>query len=201
LLKNLGYTIKDWDIDVFHKINHDWTSPILDAILPVLRESIVWVPLYAFLILFGYINFGKNAWYWALAAIASTIVSNYVSSDLIKPYYGRLRPCMDGMLEPAARLLLGRCPSSGSFTSSHATNHFAVAAFLFFTLKHVAKWSVYFFIWAACICYAQVYVGVHFPIDVIFGGVLGISIGYFIASLFNYKNGLLTPSVKQHKLW
>jgi undecaprenyl-diphosphatase len=154
------------------------------------------MPLYLFLILFGYYNFGNKGLYWIGAAIATVVLSNFISSDLIKPYFNQLRPCRETMLEPAARLMVKYCPSSGSFTSSHATNHFALAMFIFTTLKHYAKWTKWFFVWAALICYAQVYVGVHYPIDVIYGAALGSFIGYIGAKLFNIKTGLLQPKAQ-----
>lgn len=161
--------------------------------MPLLRESSIWVPLYLFLIIFGYLNFGVKAFYWMLGAIITVIITNYVSSDILKPLYGRLRPCRDSMLDPSANLLLNRCPSSGSFTSSHATNHFGLAVYLFITLKHIAKWSIWFFAWALLICYAQIYVGVHFPFDILGGAFVGTTIAYIISTLFNYKVGLLKP--------
>lgn len=128
-----------------------------------------------------------------LGAIVTVVISNYISSDLIKPFFDMPRPCRDSMLEPAARLMVKYCPSSGSFTSSHATNHFALSAYIVGTLVHLAKWTRWFYVWAAIICYAQVYVGVHFPIDVIYGAMLGGFIGFLCSKLFNFKVGYLQP--------
>ncbi|MEQ1554224.1 MAG: phosphatase PAP2 family protein, partial [Ferruginibacter sp.] len=100
----------------------------------------------------------------------------------------RLRPCNDHTLRDTFTLLIGYRPQSSSFTSSHATNHFAMAAFFFYTLKqYFGKFSVLFFIWAALICFAQVYVGVHFPLDVICGGIIGFIFGYLCATSFNKR--------------
>jgi membrane-associated phospholipid phosphatase len=164
--------------------------------MPILRESIVWVPLYLFLVLFGYYNFGIKGIYWMLAAIVTITFSNFISSDVIKELVDRPRPCRDSMLEPGARLLLNRCPTSNSFTSSHATNHFTLAMFIYQTLKQVAKWAKWFFVWAFVIIYAQVYVGVHFPIDVIAGALLGCGIGVITANLYIYRFGLLAPKTQ-----
>jgi membrane-associated phospholipid phosphatase len=193
----LADQLQNFDYDLFNKINHEWTNSFFDVVMPFLRESIVWVPLYLFLIIFGYINFGKNGLFWILGAIITVIISNYISSDIFKVWIDRPRPCRDSMLEPGARLLINRCPSSGSFTSSHATNHFAVAVYMYATLKHIAKWAIWFFAWALCICYAQVYVGVHFPIDIIGGIFLGAMVGYTMSLVFNHKFGFLQPLEKQ----
>jgi undecaprenyl-diphosphatase len=78
------------------------------------------------------------------------------------------------------------CPQSSSFTSSHAMNHFCFATFLYFTLHDAALiWRRLALIWAGLICFGQVYVGVHFPLDVLAGGILGALFGYIVAKLFN----------------
>ncbi|MBK8699845.1 MAG: phosphatase PAP2 family protein [Saprospiraceae bacterium] len=81
--------------------------------------------------------------------------------------------------------MLVRCGSGYSFTSSHATNHFAIATFLSFSLgTFLRKVRTPLFTWAGVISLAQVYVGVHFPLDVLCGGLLGFSVGLFWAWVF-----------------
>jgi membrane-associated phospholipid phosphatase len=187
----LNNRLLEFDYDLFHKINHDWTNPFLDRVLPFVRESVVWVPLYLFLVVFGWVNYGRKGYYWILAAIATVVIANFISSDIIKVVFYRDRPCRDSLLEPAANLLINRCPISSSFTSSHAVNHFSIAMFLFQTMKYSVKKTWLFFIWAFLIIYAQVYVGVHFPVDVIFGALIGCTIGYTTSAIFNYRAGIL----------
>lgn len=75
---------------------------------------------------------------------------------------------------------------SSSFISSHATTHFGIAMFIYATLRDFAPyWMPLFFAWAAIIAYAQVYVGVHFPIDIFCGALVGCLIGFLISRLFN----------------
>jgi membrane-associated phospholipid phosphatase len=180
-----------FDYDLFNKINHDWTNSIFNGVLPYVRESIVWVPLYVFLAAFGLLNYGKRAYGWILAAIVTAALANFISSDIIKTYFYSDRPCRDASLIPEANLLINRCPISSSFTSSHAVNHFAVAMFLFQTMRFSVKKAWLFFLWAFIIIYAQVYVGVHYPLDVVFGGLLGCSIGYLTSTLYHYRAGIL----------
>ena len=91
---------------------------------------------------------------------------------------GRVRPCNDPEMASQLQMLAGYCGGNGSFTSSHAANHFGMAVFLFLTARHIlGKWSLLFFAWAFIVCYAQVYVGVHFPLDVIGGALLGSILG------------------------
>jgi len=125
---------------------------------------------------------------WLLFFGCLPILTDFISSDIIKENFFRLRPCNDPLMADKIRFLLSYKPQSSSFTSSHATNHFALAAFFYFTLKKYFKnWSILFFIWAFMICYAQVYVGVHYPFDVIVGGMIGFFMGFLIAAFFNKK--------------
>ena len=90
------------------------------------------------------------------------------------------------------RFLLSYRPQSSSFTSSHAANHFGLATFFYFTLRnYIHHWTWAFFAWAFIIIYAQVYVGVHYPVDVIAGGLVGLLFGYLSAKSFNKNYSLL----------
>ena len=184
-------TLLNWDRWLFAKINQDWTNPFFDYMFPLWREAITWVPLYIFLLLFILINFGKRAWPWMIGLLVTVSLCDQISSHLIKPFIDRLRPCNDLLLVDKIRLLLNYCSDSRSFVSSHATNHFGMAFFIYLTLKpYLQKWTYLFFIWAATISYGQVYIGVHYPTDVICGALLGTIIGYFTAWLFNSRFGL-----------
>lgn len=159
--------------------------------MPLVRNAQTWIPLYLFLLLFVVFNYKKNIWWWILFAAAVPVLSDFVSSVLIKNNIHRLRPCNDPDMIDQVRFLLSYRPQSSSFTSSHATNHFAMAAFFFFTLRNkINSFALLFFLWAALICYAQIYVGVHYPLDIVCGAFIGFLIGYFISLRFNKDFGL-----------
>lgn len=172
------------------KINRDWQSPLFDHVSLFIREASFWAPVYVFLLLFITLNFGKQGIWWALALIGLIALSDILSSHVIKELLYRPRPCRDAEMAGKIRFLAKTCGLNGSFTSSHATNHFAIAMFVFQTLRRSTKLWALGFIWAGAISYAQVYVGVHYPIDVIGGAVLGAGLGYVAASLFNHQTGL-----------
>ncbi len=177
--------ILDLDRDLFLKINNSWTNSFLDGVFPWWRDATTWMPLYLFLLLFIFLNFGWKAWPWLLALIITVSLTDQLSSNLLKNWVNRPRPCNDELLRMHVNLLINRCPSSGSFPSSHAVNHFGVAVFFYMTLhKYLGKWSLLFFAWAATISYGQVYVGVHYPLDIIGGAIIGSIIGYLTASVF-----------------
>ncbi|MEO7049230.1 MAG: phosphatase PAP2 family protein [Ferruginibacter sp.] len=174
------------DRALFHVLNGKLHDSFFDWLMPLVRNSMTWVPLYFFLLLFVVINFKKDRWWWLAIAAATAIISDAISSDIIKENIFRLRPCSDPTLADSVRFLLDYRPQSSSFTSSHAFNHFSMAAFFYYTLRgKMGKWSLLFFLWAGTISYAQVYVGVHFPLDVICGGLIGFVLGYLSAKSFN----------------
>jgi membrane-associated phospholipid phosphatase len=183
------------DFWLFNKINGQWTNDCLDVVLPLLRESIFWIPLYFFLLIFIWANFGKKGLYWALFLICTAAMCDVVSSHIIKQAIFRYRPCRNPEIGAKVRLLVSYCGSNSSFTSSHATSHFGIAMFIYKSLgKYTSGWTGLFFIWAAVICYAQVYVGVHFPFDILCGALVGCMIGYSFSWVFNKYVNLGTDS-------
>lgn len=183
--------LNDWDTRLFIKINSDWTSPFFDSIFPWWREMTTWYPLYLFLLVFIFQNFGFKAWKWVVAFAVTITISDQLSSNFIKNHVNRLRPCQDPLMEGHVRMLLNHCSGGASFTSSHATNHFAAALFIFTTLKpYLKNWTYLFFFWAATVSYGQVYVGVHYPLDIICGAIAGSITGYIVSYIFNMKIGL-----------
>jgi len=192
--QKLLHWLLQWDTGLFLKINTEWTNSALDSIFPWWREANTWVPFYLFLVVFVWMNFGKKAIWWILAAVATLVITDQLSSNLIKNWVARPRPCRDEVLASQVRLLLNNCSGAYSFTSSHAANHFGFAVFLIVTLKNiVGRWRYLLLFWAASIGYAQVYVGVHYPLDVICGTLLGILAGYLTGNFHNNRFGILLP--------
>ncbi|HEX2683039.1 MAG TPA: phosphatase PAP2 family protein [Ferruginibacter sp.] len=167
------------DKELFKLVNGQWTNSFFDWISPWLRNSTIWIPLYLFLMLFLLINFKKKGLWIAIFAIITIVITDPISSRVLKPFFNRLRPCNDPDMVNSIRFLLHYRPGSGSFPSSHAANHFALAMYLYAILRaYLGKWTCLFFVWAFCIGYAQVYVGVHYPFDIVGGAVFGCLVGY-----------------------
>jgi membrane-associated phospholipid phosphatase len=173
-------------------INQDWGNPVFDYVLPFVRETGFWLPLYFFLCIFVAINFGGKGLWWILGFLLTAAVADIISSHLIKEMVMRTRPCQDPIVGPQLRFFINYCPGSSSFTSSHATSHFAQGMFFYMTLRTVFKWAWIFLVWAFVICYTQVYVGVHYPFDVLCGGIVGCGIGFIISKLHLKQAGLLS---------
>lgn len=183
--------ILQYDQYLFRVINNYWKNSFFDWLMPFLRNSTIWVPLYFFLILFGLLNFRKNGWWWIIFGACTVIITDFISSSIIKNNIIRIRPCNNPDIASWVRVLVGYRPQSSSFTSSHAANHFGIATYFFITLNQRFKgWPWLFFIWAFMISVAQVYVGVHYPLDIICGGLIGILIGYLSGKSYNKQFSL-----------
>jgi membrane-associated phospholipid phosphatase len=171
----------------FFYLNQEWRTPFLDLILPYCREPKTWIPLYIFLLFYVVKKLGKKSIIPIIAIVFAAGLSDTVNSRLIKPLVHRLRPCN----EPALRgevMNIVRCGSGYSFASSHASNHFALAiSCCLFFFQDKKKVQYLFVFWASLVCYAQVYVGVHYPFDVFCGAILGsflANIIYFLCKKY-----------------
>lgn len=175
------------DQELFYWVNRGLAHPVLDALLPMSRNMFFWAPLYVFLIAFLTINFGKKGWLMIGVVILTFACTDLLSSSVIKPLVGRLRPCNDEEVRQWVRLLV-QCGGGKSFTSSHATNHFGLAVLVGLMLRPYFRPALWLFIvWAGTISLAQVYVGVHYPFDVLAGGLLGSAIAVMMWQLFHKK--------------
>ena len=171
------------DYQLTFLLNRKMVHPFLDDLFLFLRESIFHVPLYVFIIIYSFRVFGKKAIWWVLGAISLIALCDLLSSHVIKAYFNRPRPCRDPFMAGQIRFLARYCGANGSFTSSHAVNHFAFATYVASTMRGISKWFNLLFVWAFAIAYAQVYVGVHYPSDVLAGAFLGIVFGLMGAQI------------------
>ena len=187
---NLLDKLVQWDKWLFVKLNSQWTNPLFDSLLPYWRTAEFWAPLYLFLLIFTVVNYkSKGAW-WALLFLCTFVACDLTGTHAFKKVFERVRPCNDPDFYTQVRLLLDHCGSGFSFVSNHAANHFGMGVFSFITLRHViGKWAWLGPAWAFSVAYAQVYVGVHYPLDVMAGAALGTVFGISIGTLFNKRYG------------
>lgn len=151
--------------------------------MPWWRFRYFWIPLYAIISIYFLYTYKAKGIILLLLVAGTVGIADLVSSKTIKPLVNRDRPCQNKEIKEEIRLLV-HCSTGKSFTSSHATNHFALALVLIFILKGRFKWVWLAGIgWAASICWGQVYVGVHFPLDVLCGAISGSIIGFIMGTL------------------
>ncbi|MBP9018867.1 MAG: phosphatase PAP2 family protein [Rikenellaceae bacterium] len=182
----------DLDKSLFLILNHA-TNPFLDKVMVLASEKYTWLPLYiviAFFIFFKIENGGtirlrpfKPAFLILAGAFLTFALTDIISASVIKDLVQRLRPGHDPEIGELARLLDGKGGMYG-FVSSHAANVFGLATFT--TLCFKKKWYAFFiFFWAILVSYSRIYVGRHFPLDVICGAMLGFLTGWII---YKFKN-------------
>jgi hypothetical protein len=126
-----------------------------------------WFPLYLFFITHLSMTYGKKAWVLIFALAATVTVSDTFSSKIVKPIVHRVRPCNDVRIKDKVKLLIR--PSSGYS----------------FTFAPARRWiGIVLLVWAGTIAFGQVYVGVHYPSDILFGGLFGAGIGFIAWVLY-----------------
>lgn len=172
------------DYAIFHFINQGLSNDFFDFMLVFWRNSYFWAPLYLFVIAFAFFNFKAKAYWIIIFSFLTFGSTDFVSSSLVKNHFKRDRPCkLTASIEVTSRV---RCGSGYSFTSSHAANHFGLAVFWILIFGQRFKRIIApLLIWASLVSLAQVYVGVHYPSDVLAGAMLGSLIGYGWGKLFN----------------
>jgi len=178
--------IKEIDKDLFLLIN-GWHSPFWDTVMYWLSDKLIWIPLYLLLIYFLIRYYKKQTIMIMLFVAILMFLSDQSSVLLFKNIFQRPRPCHDPALAFIVHTVNGKCGGQFSFVSSHATNHFAIAVFLIPFLGQ--KWKYFtplILFWAAIISYSRVYLGVHYPGDVVAGAMLGTMLGLAVAIICHY---------------
>jgi undecaprenyl-diphosphatase len=188
LQSSLLQKITEWDQWLFIQLNSKLTNPLLDTVMPFMRNSANWAPLYLFLGVFALLNFKNKGGWWVLFFICTVALTDMGGTNIFKNNFGRDRPCADINFFMHVRLLVNCVGHGNSFISNHAANHFGMATFFFITFRGILKkWAWIGFLWAAMIAYAQVYVGIHYPGDVLTGALFGFIIGFGTGKLFNKR--------------
>ncbi len=171
------------DLELFSLINGQWHNNFWDTVMPFWRNKLFWMPLYLFIGSFLVVNFPKKGFVVIALLLATVGLADLVSSRGLKKTVKRVRPCNEIALQGKARIVM-KCGKSYSFTSSHATNHTAIAVFLIFTIGALFKWiKMPLLLWAISVGYGQIYIGAHYPLDVLGGILVGFLIGLFGASV------------------
>lgn len=166
----------EWDKALFLTLNEahvEW----MDNLMVAISDNIIWLPLYLWMIWLLFQNYGKQFWWWLIAIALTILISDQFTSGFMKPFFARPRPCHDPAIGYLVHIV-DRCGGKYGFASSHAANTFGVATLLFITLKPYQRFIGWIFAWSAVVAYSRIYLGVHYPLDVTVGGLVGIGSGY-----------------------
>ena len=156
-------------------------NPLLDFLMYWASNKWIWIPFYAFLA-FRIYKIYPQRFFSVVVFIGITIaLSDQLSSSVIKNLVLRLRPCHDPSIASEVHLVNGYCGGTYGFISSHASNAFALFSFLLFLIRNKSRnllWIV--LVWAIVVSYSRIYLGAHFPGDVICGGIVGFILGFVL---------------------
>lgn len=191
MIETIRYAEYEWFLwlNSFH-------SPFWDTIMFWVTYRFTWIPLYLYIIYFLFKNIRFDFVRSLLFVLISVGLADRITSGFMKPYFQRFRPCHDPVIQHIVHVV-GNCGGQYGFVSSHASNSFALVVVIFILFRnHKIESRLPFFLlfWAIIVSYSRIYVGVHFPTDIIVGGLVGCLIPvalYPFITLFKNKNSVI----------
>lgn len=188
-------TLLHWDTELFLALNGVHNS-ILDFLMFWASNKLIWIPLYLFFLYLLIKNYKWKTIGIFISILVLITLADQLSVHLFKNIFQRLRPCHEPDLEGLIHLINGKCGGRFGFVSSHATNTFALAVFLIHFLGSRYKYfTVAILVWATVVAYSRIYLGVHYPGDVIVGTAFGSLLAFLIFNLYKkLSSGMTTKS-------
>lgn len=176
--------VRNYEAASFLFTNGAFRSPFMDFLMWWVSNRFVWIPLYLFFILRVYKSYPKNFWLFVVFC-ALLIVFNDQLSNIFKDGFERLRPTRDESLSDLVQTVNGYRGGRFGFFSAHAANSFAVAMMV--TMLCYNQFKLIFpiaFMYAILVSFSRIYLGVHYPSDVVVGALIGIFSGWIFSILF-----------------
>lgn len=197
MTSELFQSLMETDQSVFLYLNGLYTD-FGDYFMSTFSGKIIWVPMYASVLYVLLKNANWKETLCCLIAIALTITfADQMCATVIRPVVARLRPCSpDNPISELVHLVNGKRSGSFSFPSCHASNSFGLAFMLMYLFRN-RRLTLFIMLWAVVNSYSRIYLGVHYPTDLLAGasiGAVGATLMYF---LLRQLTGIKRVSDKQ----
>lgn len=172
----------DWldhvDKQIFLYLN-SFHSPLSDQIWVWITNIPSWIPLYLLLVFFIIKVFKKDSIYIIIGILLVILASDQTTSSFMKPFFGRLRPCHDPGIGHLVHVAT-KCGGQFGFASGHAANSFGIAMFFWLVFRNYWSGTWLLFLWATIVATSRIMIGVHYPGDLLTGGLIGVFFGWLM---------------------
>lgn len=186
--------ILEIDTAVFVYLN-SLGSETFDWLWLIITRQTSWIPIFAIIL---YLTFKRLGWRHALlliVLISLLLTLTDQTTNLLKNGFQRLRPVNNPDIAGFIRAVQRR--SSFSFVSGHASNSMAVSIFLYYTLRPYLKYMGFIFLWPLIFAYSRIYLGLHYPVDILMGYIWGLLTASLLLLLYRYLRDKLFPKEKE----
>jgi len=167
-----------------------FNSPFMDVVMHYISEPWPWIPVFILVLYYVFKIYGvKGTGIFLLAVGLCILLNDRISVMGFKDVFQRYRPCRNGEIGDLIHTYDNKCGGKYGFVSSHAANFFGLATLFTMVLRDQFKQVyIWMFLWAALIGYSRIYLGVHYPFDIVGGAMLGVFLGWITGLLFRYFN-------------
>lgn len=185
--------LQQFDAGIFSTLN-GFHAYYFDSFMYLVTKIATWIPMILMLL---YLLFIKKGWRKTIAIVLAIglviLIADQVSASIIKPLVARARPSHNPDLASTIHIVNGYRGGPFGFVSSHAANCFGIALLLAMIFKNrLFTWTMV--VWAALMCYSRIYLGVHYPGDIVCGAILGFVSAWIVYRIFLWVG-------KKHPEW
>ena len=175
--------LQQFDAGIFSAIN-GWHAAYFDSFMWLVTKIATWIPMILMLL---YLLYFKKGWRKTVAVVLAIalviLIADQVSASIIKPLVERARPSHNESLQSTIHIVNGYRGGPFGFVSSHAANCFGIALLLAMIFKNrLCTWTMV--VWATLMCYSRIYLGVHYPGDIVCGAILGFLAAWLVYRIF-----------------